>query len=142
MINFRHMFSTNKIHPDSTNPRLEKYRLKKIHYYIPVYTHLTKDFADIRGKAMGTDGKPRTDLPPLSLAEWLELTETSYSAFSRMIGVSIGYPRMLALGLARPSYEKACRIEEVTEGQVPRTNWYPSGKEVEPETTSIEGLDL
>jgi len=39
---------------------------------------------------------------------------------------SISYPRLLAHGLARPSYEMACRIEQITGGQVSRTQWYPA----------------
>ena len=76
--------------------------------------------------------------PGLTLQEWLELTGTSYSAFSRQIPCSVAYPRMLALGLARPSYEMAVRIEQLTRGEVPRTNWYPSSDEPQQSTKDLD----
>lgn len=63
--------------------------------------------------------------PGLTLQQWLDTTETSYSAFSRLLPCSVGYPRQLARGLARPSFEMALRIEQVTDGAVPRTLWFP-----------------
>jgi hypothetical protein len=53
----------------------------------------------------------------------------SYSAFSREVPCSISYPRLLAQGLARPSYEMASRIEELTHGMVKRELWYPPSKD-------------
>lgn len=70
------------------------------------------------------------ELPGMSLQQWLELMEMSYAAFARLIPCSIGYPRMIAQGLARPSYEMACRIENVTGGAVPRTRWYAPGENI------------
>lgn len=61
----------------------------------------------------------------MSLQEWLDLQGMSYSAFSRLVPCSTRYPRMLALGLARPSYAMAKRIEEVTDGMVPRSRFFP-----------------
>lgn len=63
--------------------------------------------------------------PGLTLQEWLDLTQTSYSAFSRQVPCSISYPRKLATGASWPSYRMACRIERLTDGVVPRTMWYP-----------------
>lgn len=76
------------------------------------------------------------DLPGMSLQQWLEAVEMSYAAFAREVPCSIGYPRMIAQGLARPSYEMACRIEKITGGAVPRTRWYPTGDQ-----TSVINLD-
>jgi len=64
----------------------------------------------------------------LTLQEWLDASELSYSAFARSVPCSTSYPRLLAHGLARPSYEMATRIEELSGGLVPRTNWYPAGE--------------
>lgn len=76
---------------------------------------------------MGSEDQPNGEgSPGLTLQQWLELAGMSYSAFSRLLPVSTRYPRMIARGLARPSYELACRIEQVTEGQVLRTQWYPA----------------
>jgi hypothetical protein len=58
--------------------------------------------------------------------EWLEATGTSASAFSRQVPCSTNYPGMWARGAARPSYRMACRIEELTYGLVPHTNWFPA----------------
>lgn len=113
MIKFRHL--TNVI-------RFETRVLIK--FYPPVYTHLTLNQFFYRTNLMRSTEDQGGDAG-LSLQEWLNATETSYSAFSRMLPCSVGYPRQLALGLARPSYELACRIEQVTEGSVPRTRWYP-----------------
>jgi hypothetical protein len=78
----------------------------------------------------------------VSLQEWLEASEMTYHAFARLIPCSRSYPRTIALGLRRPSYEMAIRIEEVTGGLVPRTRWYPAGPKLEPKVAdhSIEEL--
>ena len=64
--------------------------------------------------------------PGLTLQEWLEASNLTYRALSRLIPCSLSYPRLIAQGLARPSYEMAIRIEEISGGLVPRTNWYPA----------------
>lgn len=82
-------------------------------------------------------------LPGMSLQDYLEATETSYSAFARQVPCSIGYPRMIAQGLAKPSYAMACRIERITNGAVPRTRWYPPGDENHTTSnTPIEDLEI
>ena len=79
--------------------------------------------------------------PGLTLQQWLDATETSYSAFSRLLPCSVGYPRQLARGLARPSFEMALRIEQVTDGAVPRTLWFPPpAQQNEEPTPDIEEL--
>ncbi len=107
---------------------------KYVYCYTPVYTTLTSYEKHFRGIAM-------SDQTGLSLTEYLEATGETYSAFARRVPCSISYPRLLAHGLARPSYEMACRIEELTDGCVPRTRWYPAGKTDEtPTTPTIEDL--
>lgn len=64
-------------------------------------------------------------VPGLTLQEWLDLEGLSYSAFSRLVPCAVSYPRLLAHGLQRPSYEMACRIETITGGQVSREQWFP-----------------
>lgn len=109
---------------------------------LSVYTRLTYPYLADTEYIMGSDKDGQGDrLPGMSLAEWLRASELSYSAFSRMLPCAVAYPRKLALGLARPSYELACRIEQVTDGAVPRTRWYPppTDKEInDPEAISIE----
>ena len=86
-----------------------------------------------QGEEQGTGG--------LTLQQWLDATETSYSAFSRLLPCSVGYPRQLARGLARPSFEMALRIEQVTDGAVPRTLWFPPPiQQNEEPTPDIEEL--
>jgi len=79
------------------------------------------------------------ELPGMSLQQWLEVTEMSYAAFARLVPCSIGYPRMIAQGIANPSYPMACRIEALTGGAVPRTRWYPPGEDP---STPNEDLEL
>ena len=107
----------------------------KLVYVSPlVHTRLTPYEKYYKGTHMSAqDG--------LTLAEYLEATEETYSAFARRVPCSISYPRLLALGLARPSYEMAVRIEALTDGMVPRTQWYPAGpSEDKPVNPTIEDL--
>lgn len=106
--------------------------------FTPVYT--TRRVKFHKGLHMHD---PQTDtLPGLSLQEWLEASEVSYSAFSRLVPCSISYPRLIAKGLARPSYEMACRIETLTHGTVPRERWYPPGEAAKPESSNIGIEDM
>ena len=61
----------------------------------------------------------------LTLDDWIRVNEMSYSEFARLIPCSTSYPRLLAKGLAKPSYRMAVRIEKVTLGEVPRSRWFP-----------------
>lgn len=61
----------------------------------------------------------------LTLQEWLDASDLTYSALARLIPCSTAYPRMMAQGLSRPSYEMARRIEEISGGAVRRELWYP-----------------
>lgn len=73
------------------------------------------------------------------LKEWLELSGTSASAFSRLIPCSVSLPGQWVRGDANPSYRMSCRIEQITDGMVPRTLWYPPGPQAQ---TSQEIEDL
>lgn len=64
-------------------------------------------------------------LPGMSLRDFCEAAEMSYSRFARDVPCSPSYPRMIATGQAWPGYSMAKRIEELTRGAVPRTRWYP-----------------
>ena len=70
--------------------------------------------------------------PGAALKEWLELSNLSASAFSRLVPCSVSLPGQWARGDARPSYEMACRVEQLTDGMVPRTLWYPPGQQPKP----------
>lgn len=96
----------------------------KVDFYRAVYTDLTSQKAYFKVKNMD-----ETDLPGLSLQEWLEASEMTYTAFARLVPCAPSYPRLLAQGLARPSYAMACRIERVTGGAVPRDRWFPPSPE-------------
>jgi len=71
--------------------------------------------------------------------EWVAISQTTYSAFSREVPCSVSLPRLWAHGLARPSYDMAVRIEALTDGFVPRTLWYPPGPQ-DNKPTDIEDL--
>lgn len=61
----------------------------------------------------------------MDLNEWKRVTGGTFTWLASEIPCSTPYPSMLAAGKAHPSYKMACRIEQVTGGMVPRTNWYP-----------------
>lgn len=65
----------------------------------------------------------------MSLEEYVHTMGMTLTEFSKLIPCSYSYPGMVIKGKARPSYEMAVRIESVTGGLVPRTNWYPPGEE-------------
>lgn len=69
----------------------------------------------------------------LSLETWLKTIEMSYSEFARLVPCHVSYPRMIAKGTAWPSYKMAKRIEEITDGAVPRIRWYPPGEPIKEE---------
>jgi hypothetical protein len=94
---------------------------KRCRVYEPVYTTLTACEKSYRSNSMSDDNS-------LTFDEWRRASNLTYSDVARLVPCSISYPRMWAHGLARPSYEMACRIEEVSEGLVRRTQWYPSGE--------------
>lgn len=61
----------------------------------------------------------------MTLAEWAQRHGLAYTEIAKLICCSPPYPGMIARGKVRPSYRMACRIEEITSGHVPRTNWFP-----------------
>ncbi len=65
----------------------------------------------------------------MTLKEWIEASNLSYEEVSRLIPCSATYPWMLAHGKARPGWKMAKRIEAVTFGAVPTTNWFNSDSE-------------
>jgi hypothetical protein len=74
----------------------------------------------------------------MTLKEYIDASDMSLTDFADLVPCSYSYPGMIIKSKARPSYEMAVRIESVTGGLVPRTNWYPSPdpniiKEVEAE---------
>lgn len=50
--------------------------------------------------------------------------DVSFSSLARDIPCDITYLAKIARGDRNPSYRMACRIENITNGAVPRTNWY------------------
>ncbi len=62
----------------------------------------------------------------MTLEEYLTSSEMTKSDFAKMVPCSYSLPGMWIKGKANPSYKMACRIENVTKGLVPRTNWYPA----------------
>jgi transcriptional regulator with XRE-family HTH domain len=65
--------------------------------------------------------------PGEALKAWLELLGMSASEFSRQIPCSVSLPGQWIRGVANPSFRMACRVEQITDGAVPRTLWYPPG---------------
>lgn len=54
-----------------------------------------------------------------------EGVDVSYSSIARDIPCAPAYISMVASGKRRPSYDMARRIDQVTNGEVPKENWYP-----------------
>ena len=61
----------------------------------------------------------------MTLDEWKQVSGLTYTAIATLIPCSKPYPGMIAKGKVRPSWKMACRIEEISSGQVSRTIWYP-----------------
>lgn len=90
--------------------------------FLLAYTPIAKyKFACYRSGTMSR----RTPTSGMSLQEWKDLQGISWSAFARLVPCSHPYPRMIASGQVRPSYAMAVRIEAITNGAVPRSQWYP-----------------
>ena len=60
----------------------------------------------------------------MSLDDWARYTGLTYTDIAKLIPCSQPYPGMIASGRAKPSWKMACRIEEISNGLVPRTNWF------------------
>ena len=67
----------------------------------------------------------------MTLKEYLLNSGLSMADFARLVPCSHNYPGMIINGKARPSYRMAERIENLTAGLVPRSNWYAPAKEVQ-----------
>lgn len=64
-------------------------------------------------------------LPGMSIKEWCDLNNMSFNELSKLIPCSQPYIGMMDSNKSTPSYNMACRIEQITNGLVPRTRWYP-----------------
>lgn len=51
--------------------------------------------------------------------------KVNYSTIAEQVPCAPQYISMIANGKRRPSFIMARRIEQITNGQVPKTNWYP-----------------
>lgn len=60
----------------------------------------------------------------MTLDEYIQTTGITKSEFAQIIPCAYSYPGMIIKGVV-PSYRMAKRIEQVTNGLVPRSNWYP-----------------
>lgn len=80
-------------------------------------------------------------LPGMSLREYCEASGMTYSAFARKVPCSVSYPRMVAKGLAWPSYSMACRFESITDGMVSRERWYPPQSTARYDITEPTGIE-
>lgn len=54
--------------------------------------------------------------------------EISYSSIAKLIPCHFSYIGKIANGTRMPSYAMARRIEQITNGEVKRTNWYPDNE--------------
>lgn len=102
-----------------------------------VYTPVHCDKPFDRGTHMSFN---QEQPPGDALKQWLELAGMSASAFSRLIPCSVSLPGQWARGDATPSYRMACRVEQITDGMVPRTLWFPPGPKIE-STNEIEDMN-
>ena len=73
----------------------------------------------------------------VTLKEYIDASNLSYEGFAQLVPCSPTYPWMIANGKANPGFKMACRIEALTGGVVPRTNWYPDAQDSE----QLEELD-
>lgn len=67
----------------------------------------------------------------MTLQQWLEKENMRPGKFAKLIPCSAPYPGMIMRGDAKPSYKMAVRIEQITGGEVPRTNWFPADGEID-----------
>lgn len=61
----------------------------------------------------------------MDLKSWLEGNAITHKEFADRIPISRSYVTHIVTGRSSPPYKLACRIEEVTKGEVPKTNWFP-----------------
>lgn len=60
----------------------------------------------------------------MDLLEYKVAYSTSLNQLAKQIPCARQYLSNVSRGKEFPSYKMACRIESVTNGKVPRTNWY------------------
>ena len=75
-----------------------------------------------------------------ALARWCRGSGVTFSALARLIPCSVAYPAMIAKG-TRPSWSMACRIEEITNGDVSKDLWFPPRKKIVGTTKEIYSMD-
>ncbi len=109
--------------------------------WVLVYMPVHSDNFFVNEAPMHTHQEPS---PGDALKQWLELAGMSASAFSRLMACSVSLPGQWIRGDATPSYRMACRIEQMTDGMVPRTLWFPPGpqQETTDDIDNIEDLKL
>lgn len=73
----------------------------------------------------------------MSLEEYISAHGMTNTEFAKLIPCSYSYPSMIIKGKARPGYKMAIRIESVTGGLVPRTNWYPPGESIKEQEAEL-----
>lgn len=61
----------------------------------------------------------------MTLKEYVKsYPDDNLSQIARRIPCTQEYMSMVAAGKRTPSYKMACRIEQVTQGKVEKSNWY------------------
>jgi transcriptional regulator with XRE-family HTH domain len=60
----------------------------------------------------------------MTLREYLQSHGLTSEAFAKLVPCSDSYPWMLANGKATPGWRMAKRIERITGGAVPASNWF------------------
>jgi len=61
----------------------------------------------------------------MDLQSWLLSAEMTHAEFATRIPCSRSTITHIATGRSNPSYRMAARIEELTQGRVPKSYWYP-----------------
>ncbi len=61
----------------------------------------------------------------MTLSEWKDISGLTWSEIAQLVPCSKPYPSMVDRGKAHPSFKMACRFEEISNGLVKRTAWYP-----------------
>lgn len=73
----------------------------------------------------------------MTLEAYISAHGMTNTEFAKLIPCSYSYPGMIIRGKAKPGFQMACRIESVTGGLVPRTNWYPEAEKLKEQEAEI-----
>lgn len=60
----------------------------------------------------------------MTLQEYLNSSRMTHDELAKQIPCARSYITLIAGGL-KPSYKFACRLEDVTQGQVPKSTFFP-----------------